>query len=106
MASIHDAPFSDMPGIHRMRELSPEEEKEIKKNLKTAKAAGRPFKRDATKIKGYDWLLDSPREMRQCVFMIPGEGSQCTASGGMLVVLQLCLSIVISGNHFNINVLS
>ncbi|KAI3894108.1 hypothetical protein MKW92_041031 [Papaver armeniacum] len=84
MASIHDTPFSDMPGIHRIRELSPEEEEmEIRRNLKVrdmliskkldmleraAKAKGRPFKRDAiaSKIKGYDWLLDS-QEMRQCV---------------------------------------
>ncbi|KAI3886357.1 hypothetical protein MKW92_039679 [Papaver armeniacum] len=85
MASIHDMPFSDMPGIHRIRELSPEEEEmEIRRNLKvrdmliskkldmlerTAKAKGRPFKRDASKIKGYDWLLDHPREMRQCTFL-------------------------------------
>ncbi|KAI3924787.1 hypothetical protein MKW98_031038 [Papaver atlanticum] len=109
MASIHDTPFYDMPGIHRIRELSPEEEEmQIRRNLKVrdmlirkkldilervAKAAGRPFKRYANKIKGYDWLIDSPREMIQCVFMIPGERSHCTTSGGMLVVLQLCLSL-------------
>ncbi|KAI3838377.1 hypothetical protein MKX03_008146 [Papaver bracteatum] len=85
MASIHDTPSFHMPGIHRIPEMSPEEEEmQIRRNLKlrdtliskkldllerAAKAKGRPFKRDAiaNKIKGYDWLLDSPREMRQCV---------------------------------------
>ncbi|KAI3851910.1 hypothetical protein MKW98_019909 [Papaver atlanticum] len=84
MAGIHGMPFPHMASILDEPELSPEEEEEEerKSNLKlrdilisrkldrmerSAKAAGRPFKRDANKIKGYDWLLDSPREIRQCV---------------------------------------
>ncbi|KAI3892659.1 hypothetical protein MKX03_013462 [Papaver bracteatum] len=97
MASIHGMSFPHMASIRAEPELSPEEEEEEERrdNLKlrdilisrkldrmerSAKAAGRQFKRDKYKITGYDWLLAPPRELRNQVSMIPVEGSHCTAS--------------------------
>ncbi|KAI3851906.1 hypothetical protein MKW98_019905 [Papaver atlanticum] len=93
MASIHGLPY---PHNRGRPEMSPEEEEEImKNNLKlraelirtelmlrerATKAAGRDFKREDQKIRGYDWLLTPPRELQYCYMLIPREDSHCVAS--------------------------